>query len=25
LVAEPKIFVLGDEDEFRKLTQNQTA
>ena len=25
LVAEPKIFVIGDENEFRKLTQNQTA
>jgi predicted nucleotidyltransferase len=25
LVAEPKIFVIGDENEFRKLTQNQAA
>ena len=25
LVAEPRIFVIGDENEFRKLTQNQTA
>jgi predicted nucleotidyltransferase len=25
LVAEPKIFVIGDESEFRKLTQNQAA
>lgn len=25
LVAEPKIFVIGDEYEFRKLTQNQAA
>jgi hypothetical protein len=25
LVAEPKIFVIGDEDEFRKLTQNPAA
>jgi len=23
LVAEPKIFVIGDENEFRKLTQHQ--
>ena len=25
LVAEPKIFVIGDENEFRKLTQSQAA
>lgn len=25
LAAEPKIFVVGDENEFRKLTQNQAA
>jgi predicted nucleotidyltransferase len=25
LVAEPKIFVIGDENEFRKLTQNPAA
>ena len=25
LVAEPKIFVIGDENEFRKLTQDQAA
>ena len=25
LAAEPKIFVIGDENEFRKLTQNQAA
>jgi predicted nucleotidyltransferase len=25
LVDEPKIFVIGDENEFRKLTQNQAA
>lgn len=25
LVAEPKIFVIGDENEFRKLAQNQAA
>lgn len=25
LVADPKIFVIGDEYEFRKLTQNQAA
>lgn len=25
LVAEPKIFVIGDENEFGKLTQNQAA
>ncbi len=25
LAAEPKIFVIGDENDFRKLTQNQAA
>ena len=25
LVAEPKIFVIGDENEFRKLTQDPAA
>ena len=25
LVAEPKIFVIGDENEFGKLTQNPAA
>jgi predicted nucleotidyltransferase len=25
LVAEPKIFVMGDENDFRKLTQNPAA
>jgi predicted nucleotidyltransferase/DNA-binding MarR family transcriptional regulator len=25
LVAEPKIFVIGHENEFRELTQNQAA
>jgi predicted nucleotidyltransferase/DNA-binding HxlR family transcriptional regulator len=25
LVAEPKIFVIGDENEFRELTQDQAA
>ena len=25
LVAEPKIFVIGDENGFRKLTQNPAA
>jgi hypothetical protein len=25
LVAEPKVFVIGDENEFRKLTQYQAA
>jgi predicted nucleotidyltransferase/DNA-binding HxlR family transcriptional regulator len=25
LLAEPKLFVIGDENEFRKLTQDQAA